>query len=98
MYIGPFYFDTKELFLVVASVLLGCALYFGWPLWVFKAQTLLTLTIIVLITKGLLKSINNDAFFFHVLVTLVLAIFLSTFQVVLFYASTFVLFRLLKVI
>jgi hypothetical protein len=98
MNIGPFYFDKKELFLLVAIVLLGCALYFGWPLWVFKAQTLLTLSVIILLTKGLLRSINNDAFFFHVLTTLALAIFLSTFQVILFYLVTFVLFRLLKVI
>lgn len=98
MNIGPFYFDKKELFLLVAIALLGCSLYFGWPLWVFKAQTLLTLSVIILLTKGLLRSINNDAFFFHVLTTIILAIFLSTFQVILFYLVTFVLFRLLKVI
>lgn len=98
MYLGPFYFDTKELFLLVAAVLLGFALYFDWPLWVFEARTLLTLSILMLITKGLLKSIHNDVFFFHALITLLLAIFLSTFQVILFYILTFVLLRLLKVI
>lgn len=98
MYIGPFYFDTKEIFLIIAILLLSVAIYFNWPLWVFEPQTLLTLAIIMLLTKGLLKSINNDVFFFHALVTLVLAIFLSTFQVLLFYVISFALFRALKVI
>jgi hypothetical protein len=98
MYIGPFYFDTKELFLVLAVVLLGVALYLDWPLWVFEPQTLLTLAIVMLLTKGLLKSVNNDVFFFHALVTLILAIFFSTFQVLLFYVVSFVLFRLFKLI
>lgn len=98
MYIGPFYFDTKELFLVGAIVCIMIALYFGWPLWVYKPQTLLTVSILALIVKGLLPSTHNDVFFFHTLTLLVLAIFFSTFQVILFYVASFVFFKLLKVI
>ncbi len=98
MYIGPFYLDTKELFLILASLLLGAALYFEWPLWVFEAQTLLTLTILILFIKGILKSINNDVFFFHALTTIVLSLFFPTFQIILFYVITFFLLRLFKVI
>lgn len=98
MYIGPFYFDTKELFLMLAAIILVVAVYLDWPLWVYKPQSLLTLAIIMLLTKGLLKSINNDVFFFHAIVTLLLALFVSTFQIILFYLVSFSFFRALKVI
>jgi len=98
MYIGPFYFDTKELFLVAAAVLIGLAWVLGWPLWWFDKRVLLTLVILILITKGLLPSIHNEAFFILTLVTIILTLYLPIFQVVLFYFLSFFMFRLLKVI
>jgi len=98
MYIGPFYFDTKELFLVLAAILLGLASFFGWGLWWFDKRALLTLVILMLITKGLLPSIHNEAFFILAIVALFLTLYLPIFQVVLFYFLSFLMFRLLKVI
>ncbi|MCX7956160.1 MAG: hypothetical protein N2593_03620 [Patescibacteria group bacterium] len=98
MYIGPFYFDTKELFLVLAAVLLALASFFGWSLWWFDRRTLLTLVILMLITKGLLPSIHNEAFFILAVVTIFLSLYLSVFQVVLFYFLSFLMFRIMKVI
>ncbi len=98
MYLGPFYFDTKEVFLLIAALLLGVAMFLGWPLWWFDKQVLLTIVIIMLITKGLLPSIHNEAFFILALVTIFLTLYLPVFHVVLFYFLSFILFRLLKVI
>jgi len=98
MYLGPFYFDTKEIFLVLAAILIGLAMYFGWSLIWFNPQALLILVILMLITKGLLPSIHNEAFFILALVSIFLTLYLPTFQVVLFYFISFGLFRLLKVI
>jgi len=98
MYIGPFYFDTKELFLVLAAILLGLASFFGWSLWWFDRRSLLTLIVLVLITKGLLPSIHNEAFFILAIVAIFLTLYLPIFQVVLFYFLSFLMFRLLKVI
>lgn len=98
MYLGPFYFDTKEVFLIFAAILLTLAIYFGWPLWWFDKRSLLTLLIIILITKGLLPSIHNEAFFILALVAIFLTLYLPVFQVILFYFISFLLFRLLKVI
>lgn len=98
MYLGPFYFDTKELFLILASILLGMAMFFGWTLWWFDRKTLFTLTILILITKGLLPAIHNEAFFILAIVTIFLTLYLPVFQVILFYFLSFLLFRLLKVI
>jgi len=98
MYIGPFYFDTKELFLILAAILLGLASFFGWSLWWFDRRALLTLIILVLVTKGLLPSIHNEAFFILAIVAIFLTLYLPIFQVVLFYFLSFLMFRLLKVI
>ena len=98
MYIGPFYFDTKEIFLILAAVLLGLAWWLGWPLWWFDKRALLTLVILMLFTKGLLPSIHNEAFFILGIVTIFISLYLPIFQVVLFYFLSFLMFRLLKVI
>lgn len=98
MYLGPFYFDTKEIFLMIASVILTLALAFNWSLWWFDKRELLTLTILILITKGLLPSIHNEAFFILTIVAVFLTLYLPIFQVVLFYFISFLLFRFLKVI
>lgn len=98
MYLGPFYFDTKEIFLILAAMLLGLAWYLGWPLWWFDKRALLTLVILILFTKGLLPAIHNEAFFILAIIAIFLTLYLSIFQVVLFYFISFLLFRLLKVI
>lgn len=98
MYLGPFYFDTKEVFLVLAAILLGVAMFFGWSLWWFDKRVLLTLVILMLFTKGLLPSIHNEAFFILAIITIFISLYLPIFQVVLFYFISFLMFRLLKVI
>ena len=98
MYLGPFFFDTKEIFLILATLLLALALLFGWPLWGFDTKVLLTLVVLMLITKGLLPAIHNEAFFVLAIATIFLTLYLSVFQVILFYLVAFVFFRLLRVI
>ncbi len=98
MYLGPFYFDTKELFLILAAVLVGLASYFGWNIYWFDKSVLLTIIVLMLLTKGLLPSIHNEAFFVLAIVTIFLTLYLPVFSVILFYFLSFLLFRLLKVI
>lgn len=98
MYLGPFYFDTKEIFLILASILVGVAMFMGWNIYWFDRQALFTVIILMLITKGLLPSIHNEAFFILAIATIFLTLYLSMLQVVLFYFISFLLFRVLKVI
>lgn len=98
MYLGPFYLDTKEIFLILAIILLGLALYFGWPVFWFDKKVLLTLAVLFLLTKGLLPAIHNEAFLLLGLVTIFLTLYFPLFQVVLFFFVSFLFFRLLKVI
>jgi len=98
MRIGPFYFDTKELFLILAALFVLIAFYFGWPLWLFSASDLLMIIIIMLITKGLLPAIHNEAYFLLSLLTLFLLIYLPLWQTIAFYFLSFFFFKLFKVI
>jgi len=98
MYIGPFYFDTKEIFLVLAAIIIGLAAHFGWNIYWFDPKALLTIVILMLITKGLLPSIHNEAFFLLAIATIFLTLYLPIFQIVLFYFISFVFFRLLRVV
>jgi hypothetical protein len=98
MYLGPFYFDTKEIFLILLTILLGVAMFMGWePTW-FKTRDVFTLTIIVLFTKGLLPAIHNEAFFFVAITAIFLTLYLPIFQVAIFYFVSFAILRLFKVI
>lgn len=98
MYFGPFFFDTKEIFLIIASFLLGVAVLLDWPIWWFDKQILLTIVLLMLITKGLLPAIHNEAFFILAIVTIFLTLYLPIFPVILFFLLSFLLFRVLRVI
>ncbi|MDP4011747.1 MAG: hypothetical protein Q8P72_06000 [Candidatus Roizmanbacteria bacterium] len=98
MYFGPFFFDTKEIFLILVTLLLGLALVFGWEIWWFDKQVLLTMVILMLFTKGLLPAIHNEAFFILALITIFLTLYIPIFPVIVFFFLTFLLFRVLRVI
>lgn len=98
MYLGPFYFDTKEIFLIIGGFLIGLTIALDIPLFWFDRQELLLLTILIFFTKGLLPSIHNEAFFLVAIVAICSSLYMPLFQVVLFYFVTFFLLRLLRVI
>lgn len=98
MNIGPFYFDKKEIYLVLVILLIILAIIFNLPLWQFSKIDLLTFTIIILLVKGLLPSIHNEAFFLHSIVGIILLLFIPLFQVLLFYFISFFIFRIFKII
>jgi hypothetical protein len=98
MYIGPFYLDTKEIFLILSAVLIAFAHFFGLDMAWFDSTKLFVLVVVMLITKGLLPSIHNEAFFMLAITAIFLTIYFSIFQVLLFYFVAFLLFRVLKVI
>lgn len=98
MNVGPFFIDKKEIFFILAIILLVLSIYFKWPLWRFDKEELLVLTIIFLMLKGLLPSIHNEAFFLHAASAVLLTLFLPLFQVLLFYVVSLFLLKGLKVV
>jgi hypothetical protein len=98
MYIGPLYFNSKEIFLVIAIILLFLSLYFKFDIWWFDKKTLLTLAIIFLLVKGLLPAIHNEAFFTVAASAVALSLFMPIFVVILYFFISFALLRVLKVL
>jgi len=98
MYIGPFYINTKEIFLILAIILLGIAWKLGWGVLWFDKRSLFILVVLILGTKTLIPSINNEAFFMVAIVAIFLTLYFSMFQIIIFYFASFALMRWLRVI
>lgn len=98
MKLGPFFFDTKEIFLILLAGLVWSAKYFDWEISLFDTEKLLLLTVLFFLAKGLLPAIHNENFLILALFTLFLSFYLVELQLVLFFVIALVLFRLLKVI
>lgn len=98
MYLGPFYLNTKELFLICGAILIAVAMYFNWQTMWFNKASLLTLTILFLLTKGLLPAIHNEPFFITALVTLIVSVYFPIYITILFFFLTFGIMKLLKVL
>lgn len=98
MRLGPFYFDSKELFLLAAGFLVALSIYFGWPLWLFDKESLLVLIVIMFITKGLLPAIHNESYFILSIVAVFLVLYFPLFQVLIFYGLSFILLKAFRVI
>lgn len=98
MYIGPLYINTKELFLILTIILLGLALRFGWSVYWFDLKTLLFIVIALLIIKSLIPTIQNEAFFLLTIITVFLSLYLSWFQIMVFFLVFFAFSRWMKLI
>lgn len=98
MYIGPFYINTKELFLLLAIILIGFAWKMEWSIWWFDKRLLLLVVTLMLGTKTLLPAIQNEAFFLLGITAIFLTLYLSIFQIVIFYFVSFALLRWVKAI
>ncbi|MDO8609053.1 MAG: hypothetical protein Q7R95_00750 [bacterium] len=98
MYLGPFYINTKELFLILAIILIGLAMKFGWGLWWFDKRSLILIVSLMLVTKTILPAIQNEAYFMLGIAAIFLTLYLSIFQIVIFYLISFTLMRWLKLI
>ncbi len=98
MRLGPFYLDTKELFLIILAGLVFYAKQAGWDIPYFDETNLLMLVVLFFLAKGLLPAIHNENFLILALVTLFLSFYLVPFQLLLFFLIALTLFRVMKVI
>jgi len=98
MKLGPFFIDTKEIFLLLLGIFVWSAQYFGWKIPFFDTQKLLLLVVLFFLAKGLLPSIHSENFLILALATLLASLYLLELQLVLFFVISLLLFRFLKVI
>lgn len=97
-YLGQFYFDKRDLFLVVATVVILFALRFGYPIPYFNVQHLLFLLILFFIAKGLILPTHDSAIYVVFLIALGLTLYVPLFHALVFLLFAFIFLRLLKAI
>ena len=96
--LGKFYFSKKELFLLLASVLLFVIMQFNFTVSFFNPFNLLVLTVFTLLAKGFFTTTNDSVLFIIFLASIFLTLYMPMFQVVLFYALSFVFLKVFRVI
>lgn len=97
-YIGQFYFDKRDIFLILAIILLVFAIRTHYPIPYFDTNHLFFLLIILLIAKGFVLPVYDSAIFVIFLIALFLTLFVPLFQSLVFLVCAFLFLRLFKVI
>lgn len=97
-YIGQFYFDKRELFLILALILLGVAIFVGYPIPVFKGSQLFVLLLLLLFSKAIIPSSKDTPIFLTFLGAVFLTLFFPFFTVILFIFISFLTLKILRVI
>ena len=97
-YLGQFYFDKRDLFIVLALILLATGWYFKILFPFFSYSDLLLLTFLFLIAKGILLPASDSLLFLLFFSGLVLLFFFPLIQVFFFLFLGFLFFRLLKML
>jgi len=97
-YLGPFYFEEKDLFIFLA---IGLAIL-GWinklPLPFVSYPTLIVLAILFLLAKGLVLKTYESLIFIVFLSAFILSNFFSLSVIVFYIFFSFLFLRLLKII
>lgn len=97
MYLGPFYFQKRDLFIILTVGLLWWVIHYSIPLPLFNPYNLLTLAILFLLVKASILPAHDVAVFLTFFTAILLTLFLPLFQVILFLTTAFFLQKLLRV-
>ena len=97
-YLGKFYFDKRDIFIILALVLLLIGYRLDYPLPYFEYKNLIILTLLFLLGKGFLLTTYDSALFATFLVAIILTLYIPLLQVFYFLALSFIFLRLFKAI
>lgn len=97
-YIGRFYIDKRDLFLLTAAILILAGMYWGYELAFVKSEYLLTLVVLLFLAKGIVLPTHDTWVFIAFFLAVILTLFLPFIQVLAFLLFSFILLRILKVI
>ena len=97
-YLGKFYFDKRDLFILIAVAFLLIGYKFDYPLPYFEYKNLIILTLLFLLGKGFLLTTYDSALFTTFLTAIILTLYIPLLQVLYFLALSFIFLRLFKAI
>lgn len=98
LYLGPFYFDEKDIFLWLAVIIIAVGWLAGLPLPWLDYQKLMVLVLLFLVAKGLLVKTYDSFIFLVFLLAWLVSFFYSLTVVILFVIFSFAFLRVLKII
>lgn len=97
-YLGKFYFDKRDFFILLAIGLLLIGFHYQYPLPYFQYQNLIILSLLFLLAKGFLLTSYDSALFVTFLAAVVLTLFFPLLQVLFFLVLAFIFLRIFRVI
>ena len=97
-YLGKFYFDKRDLFIILTIILLLAGFKLNYPLPYFEYKNLIILSLLFLLGKGFLLTSYDSSLFTTFLIAIILTLFLPLLQVLYFLALSFIFLRLFKAI
>ncbi len=97
-YIGPFYIDKRDGFIVLAAILIILGMRWGYELVYFRQEYVLSLFILLLLAKATILPTHDSWVFIAFLLAMLGTLFLPFLQVLIGLALFFIFLRLFKVI
>lgn len=98
LYLGPLYFEEKDIYTILALLLLIGGWFFGLWLPLVSYPTLILLIFLFLIAKGLTIKTHENLVYIIFLTAFILSTFLDITIVVLYALLSFLFCRFLKMI
>lgn len=97
-YLGRFYFEKKDFFLLFGGGLIALLVWLNYPVPFFKLQNLALLTIFLFLAKGILVPARDEALFLTFLAAVFLTLYLPILQVLFFFLLAFFILKALRVL
>ena len=89
-----FFFDEKDLFTLFFGIFILVAMYFGFSLEPFKANSLLVLFLFLLTTRTMISSLRFEGYFLITLLGLLFSLFLSPYGLAVYLIVAMIIYML----
>lgn len=96
--LNRFYFSKKELFLILAGILLVVIMRMNLTVSFFDPYQILLLTLLTFLAKGFISTTNDAPVFIVFLASIFLTFYYPFFQILIFYFLAFSLLKLFRLI
>lgn len=95
-YIGQFYIDKRDMFLLLALLVFGILAYTQYPVPLIDPASMTLLLLFTIVAKGFIPPASDSALFIAFFVSVILSLFAPLFHVLVFMALAFAFLRLFK--
>lgn len=90
--IGRFFFDEKEIFVMIFAVFIIVTAYMGISIEPFRRDSLMVLLFYLLLTRSVVSYVKFGSYFYIALIGLLLSLFLSPYGLAIFLLIAIILY------